>query len=92
LELYKNSIEINKNYYYLLFLKKEKQNLSNAGLLPLFSPGSAQPAHPRARPTCAHSRSPALGPASGPSARTHALASLSFPLLADRAAPLVSQR
>jgi hypothetical protein len=47
LELYKNSIEINKNYYYLLFLKKEKQNLTNAGPLPLFSPGSAQLAQPR---------------------------------------------
>jgi hypothetical protein len=61
LELYKKSIEINKNYYYSHF-KKEKQKL-HLGPLLLFSHSSAQQTHGPVARSLAPSRAAQQSPA-----------------------------
>jgi hypothetical protein len=53
LELYKNSIEINKNYYYFTILKK-KNKIGNPGRLPLLLASFGPTGRVLVRPTRMH--------------------------------------
>jgi hypothetical protein len=94
LELYQNSIEINKNYYYFTFLKKKNKNGSSGRLLLL--PPFARPSrtrgpvvHGRARPCSQPIRARSWPSNTRPSQPAPTLALSLLPLTNEAAPPII---